>query len=97
MLLNRGSTKNIPTLLSIISVEGNEQIWRRDCSDGLPDGFVGCKTDSRSNGTMTWEIEICVCKDNLCNKEMGDISSTTSSTNSPTTTTTHKSKNKKYA
>lgn len=73
-----------------VLVTGDEQIWRRDCSDGLPDGFLGCKKDTMNNGSMTWDIEMCICKDNLCNQEMGDITTSPS----PITTTTHQGKYK---
>ena len=66
----------------LIKVNDDENIWRRDCYTP-EDGFVGCKNDNRSNGTMHWDIEICVCEGDLCNVKMGDI--TTSSTESTTT------------
>ena len=67
-------------------VTEEEQIWRRDCTNEPPDGFVGCKKDTLNNGSMTWEVEMCICKDNLCNQEMEDISTSPS----PATTTTPK-------
>ena len=66
-------------------VDMEEDIWRRDCFSP-DDGFVGCKQDSRNNGSSSWNIEICVCEGSLCNIKMGDISTSTSKS------TTHKGK-----
>ena len=63
-----------------------EDIWRRDCFSP-DDGFVGCKQDSRDNGTHSGNFEICVCEGSLCNIKMGDISSSSTSKS-----TTHKGK-----
>ena len=65
---------------SIISVEDGKTYWRRDCIDS-EHMSVGCQKEG-INGT---EIEYCVCKEEGCNKEMGELptSSTTPTTTQP--------------
>ena len=65
---------------SIISVEDGKTYWRRDCIDS-EHMSVGCQKEG-INGT---EIEYCVCKEEGCNKEMGELptSSTTATTTLP--------------
>ena len=65
---------------SIISVEEGKTYWRRDCIDS-EHMSVGCQKEG-INGT---EIEYCVCKVEGCNKEMGELptSSTISTTTQP--------------
>ena len=59
-----------------------EEWWRRDCYKS-PDGFLGCKNDDRTNGTMRMDVETCFCQESLCNEKIQDF--TTSSTPSTTT------------
>ena len=74
-------------MLSLSIANEDDEIWRRDCYEPS-DGFIGCSKEEKSNGTMTWTIDICICKEPNCNEKMGSISSSTT----PTTTTTHKGK-----
>ena len=63
---------------------GNDTIWwRRDCA---PKGEepLGC-TEHKFHDTER-VVDECICDTNLCNREMGPISTTTAPT---TTTTTH--------
>ena len=66
--------------LPFISVEDGKTYWRRDCIDS-EHMSVGCQKEG-INGT---EIEYCVCKVEGCNKEMGELptSSTISTTTQP--------------
>ena len=65
---------------SILSVEDGKTYWRRDCIDS-EHMSIGCQKEG-INGT---EIEYCVCKEGGCNKEMGELptSSTTATTTQP--------------
>ena len=78
---------HIPTHISVfIQATGEypeeEEWWRRDCYKS-PDGFLGCKNDDRTNGTMRMDVETCFCQESLCNEKIQDF--TTSSTPSTTT------------
>ena len=65
-------------MLLSVKVELEKVYWGRDCIDSTKID-VGCRQDL-FNGT---EIQVCVCKEEGCNKEMGEIPTTSTA---PTTT-----------
>ena len=77
--LRKTSENNL--LILLFGLVNHEKIyWGRDCIDDR-ETQIGCE-QKVYNGS---EIELCVCRGEGCNKEMGDVSTSTAKP-----TTTHK-------